>query len=71
MARSEAKNKVAKSLWLTCSGLLKKDAAQNRTIAPPMRKSVTTRGVIAPLAMMTLEMGDNNPHIALAPNMEA
>ncbi len=40
-------------------------------MAPPMRMSVTTHGVTAPLAMIILETGDINPHIVFAPNMAA
>ena len=71
MARSDAKNNDIRSLWLTCSGFLKNDTIQNSTIAPLMRRSVTTNGVIEPPAMITLEIGDSSPHIAFAPSMEA
>ncbi len=71
MAKSEAKNSLTMSLWSTCSGFRKSDTSQNSSIAPPMRISVTTHGVTAPLAITTFDTGDISPHIAFAPNMAA
>ena len=48
-----------------------KEVIQKSTIAPPIRKSVTTRGVTAPPNMINLDMGDISPHMAFAPNMAA
>ena len=71
MAKSDAKNNVTISWWLTCSGFWKRDTIQNRTIAPPIRKSLTTNGVTAPPAIIVLVTGDIIPHIVFAPSMEA
>lgn len=52
-------------------GFLKKEVSQNKIMAPPIRRSVTTNGVTAPPSMINLETGDINPHMILAPNIEA
>ena len=71
IANNEAPNNLAISLWLTCSGFWKKEAIQNRIMAPPMRKSVITMGVMVPPNIRDFETGDINPHMAFAPNIEA
>lgn len=50
---------------------LLKEAIQSNTMAPPMRRSVTTSEVTAPLAISNLERGDISPRIVFAPSMEA
>ena len=40
-------------------------------MAPPMRMSVTTKGVTAPLAISNFDTGDISPHKVLAPSIEA
>ena len=40
-------------------------------MAPAIRKLVTTNGVIVPLIITNLAIGDITPQIALAPNIEA
>ena len=71
MAISEAAKREKRSRGQTRSGLVKREAIQKSSMAPPTRSSVTTKGVTKLPAMTILEMGDMRPHIVFAPSMEA
>lgn len=71
IANSEAKNSVTMSLGLTCSGFWNREAIQKSSIAPPTRRSVITKGLTAPDAIISLETGDIRPHIVFAPSIAA
>ena len=70
MASREAAKSFNMSFGATRSGLKQNETSQKRIMAPPMRSSETTSGVIAPPIMMYLATGDIRPHMTLAPSME-
>ena len=70
MASNEAPSSLAMSLWCTCSGFWKKETSQKSTMAPKMRRSVSTSGLMRPPAMTIFATGDMSPHMALAASIE-
>lgn len=71
MAMRKAAKRERRSRALTCSDLVKDEAARKSNMAPATRSSVTTKGVTRLPAMTILEMGDMSPHMVLAPSIEA
>ena len=70
MASSDAPNSRARSRGATCSGFMNSDTIQNITIAPNMRRSVTTNGETMPPIITIFAIGDINPQMVLAANIE-